>query len=188
MIQAQKIEKGFSPARLSRRQREAGRFLRFRQEFVQNGRNAYRAALAVGYSERMARAKSYRLGRLAEAVERLERMGFALLAEPDSYRSSTPGTTSPRDGLQACANEGSTERHLEPSAPAVEGLAPEDVSYQAATEDAKSQNEHLEVPESRIDGGQPVAERRFYGFAQLRKRRWLNISYPAKPIVPDTKP
>jgi hypothetical protein len=48
--------------------RKAGqspRFLRFVNIYAANGRNAYRAALAAGYSVAMAKGRSYELARLA---------------------------------------------------------------------------------------------------------------------------
>lgn len=184
MIQAQKTEKGTSPARLSRRQREAVRFIRFWREYRRNGSNAYRAALAVGYSERMARAKSYRLGQLVEAAERFDRLGFKLVAQPNSYCSASPETASPHEDLQASANENSEQsgggtavgKHLEPPTPAVAGVAPDEVSYQ----------EDSENPKTGKDGRQRNAEPHFYGFVQ-RRRRFI-VSRPAKPTSSDEEP
>ena len=51
--------------------RKAGqspRFLRFVNIYAANGGNAYRAALAAGYSAAMAKGRSYELARLARQL------------------------------------------------------------------------------------------------------------------------
>lgn len=77
--------------KFSRQQREAEHFRRFLDEYRDNGGNAYRAALVAGYSKSTARAKSYRMGQLAEAHKRLERLGLtASVSNPLAPSSQNP--------------------------------------------------------------------------------------------------
>jgi hypothetical protein len=96
---------GAEKMRAPRWQREAEQFTRFLHEYRRNGGNAYRAALAAGYSESTAKAKSYRLGQLAEAYEHLERLGLTASA-------SNPPATS------VCTAQNSGEKAASTSRPA----------------------------------------------------------------------
>lgn len=82
------------------RRTSAERFRRFRVEYLSNGGNAYRAALAAGYSERMARSKSYRLAQLLRAHAQLQRLGLASGASADSYPATPPLTAAQNSGKE----------------------------------------------------------------------------------------
>lgn len=73
------------------RQRQAERFARFRIEYRRNGGNAFQAALAAGYTPRMAKSKSYMLARWVKAEPALRRLGLIRgVADLNSYRVARP--------------------------------------------------------------------------------------------------